>query len=148
MRLGAEDQDVFGLDVLYQLEVAIVVHPAAPQGVQILQRDDKSRESGGYILYWIVVVQVGSFEVEHAGNGGWVQGLTEGGLELAHPEDLAEGHGDVTGFQVQGHSLYWVVEYLVLDHVRRTQCRVAGERHLPARRKDADIVAPFDLSLR
>jgi hypothetical protein len=63
VRLGAEDQDIPGLDVLYKLEVAVVVHPAALQGVEAPERDDKGRKSGGYFLYGIVVVQAGSFEV-------------------------------------------------------------------------------------
>ena len=30
---------------------------------------------------------------------------TEGGWELAHPENLAEGHRDLTGLQLQGDAL-------------------------------------------
>jgi hypothetical protein len=73
---------------------------------------------------------------------------SESGLELAHPENLAEGHGDLTGLQLQGDTLDGTGEYLVLDHVRRTEGGVAGEGYLIAWCEDADIVATFGLFLR
>ena len=88
MRFGAEDQNVFGLDVAYQLEVA--------------------------------VVQIGTFEAEGAGDLGGVQRRRERGRELAHPETLAEAHGDLTGLQVQGDAPCGAGEDLVPDHVRGT----------------------------
>ncbi len=51
------------------------------------------------------------------------------GGKLAQPEYLAEGHGDLAGLQVEGNVLDRPGQYLVPDHIRRTQGRVAGERY-------------------
>src|SRR5215213_6411343 len=87
------------------------------------------------VLYKKLVIEVR----RSVGKSGW---------ELAHPENLAEGHGDLTGLQLQGDTLDRTGEYLVLDHVRRTEGGVAGEGYLITRGKDTDVVATFGLFLR
>src|SRR5215213_1041588 len=87
------------------------------------------------VLYKKLVIEVR----RSVGKSGW---------ELAHPENLAEGHGDLTGLQLEGDTLDRTGEYLVLDHVRRTEGGMAGEGHLIRRGEDADVVATFGLLLR
>ena len=94
------------------------------------------------------VVQVRCFEVEGPGDEGVVEGGAEGGRELAHPEHIAEGHGDLARLQVEGHSIDGLGQDLVPDHGRRTQGGMAGEGHLPARREDTDVVTAVALLVR
>src|SRR5918995_267050 len=146
VRFRAEDIQV--LSGAGHFRIAFPIDLAAPQGAQVSQRDDKCRKSGGYFLHGRAIVEVRRFEIQGSGEQGRVEDRSEGGLELAHPENLAEGHGDLTGLQLQGDALDGTGEYLVLDHVRRTEGRVAGEGNLIARREYADVVAPFGLILR
>src|SRR5215212_4617778 len=141
-------EDVQDLSWVGHLCVAFPIDLAAPQGVQVSQRNDKCRKSGGYFLHGRAIVEVRRFEIQSSGEQGRVEDRSEGGWELAHPENLAEGHGDLTGLQLQGDTLDWTGEYLVLDHVRRTEGGMAGEGHLIRRGEDADVVATFGLLLR
>ena len=128
--------------------MAFPIYFAAPQSVQVSERDYEGRKSGGYLLHGRAIVEVRHFEIQGWGDQGRVEGRSEGRRELAHPENFAEGDGDLTGLQLQGDTLDWAGEYLVLDHVRSTEGGVAGEGYLIARREDADVVATSGLFLR
>src|ERR671913_301004 len=62
VRLRAEDIQV--LSGAGHFRIAFPIYPAAPQGVQVPQRDDKCRKSGGYVLHGTMVVEVRRFEIQ------------------------------------------------------------------------------------
>src|SRR5919107_2022827 len=77
VRFRAEDIQV--LSGGGYLRIPFPIYLAAPQGFQVSQRDDKCRESGGYLLHGMVVVEVRGFEIQGSGDGAMVENLTESG---------------------------------------------------------------------
>jgi hypothetical protein len=74
-----------------------------------------------------------------------IQLRAEGRGQLAHPEHVAEGDGDLPGFEVEDHTFCGGGQDLVLDDVGRPERRMPGEGYLPSRRKDPDVVAAVAL---
>src|SRR5829696_8068222 len=78
-------EDIQVLSWAGHLRIAFPIHLVTPQGIQISQRDDKCRKSGGYYLHGGAIVEVRRFEIEGSGEQGRIEDRSEGGRELAHP---------------------------------------------------------------